>query len=577
MNNEEINFQEGNDLIKKTDNNYLDNNIDNKSSMSKTIEMSFCSDRSFLQNQVIFSRRGSVLNNKNVTNTNPNSNLNDINNDNESDKNIPFFLKSFDPKRRKSKINWTNEYNQFATNETQPENSIRSLIKRGSLRMTIKDKELKAQESRNENNKINMKQINAFSSKSDIKRKDTLGSHDSKSIKIESSINTTNNENNDKSSADIKKRKKFILLSQVKNLLNEIENEINQKGNSKKKKKKFKDTSYLFLQRNVAPQIPFLKERSQINNYLINDFKETESYQDYIKRSLKYRTINDNYESEQEKKLEENYNKQKANDESHLRFPSKRITEYSMNSKINHATKKQSYTNILSNINKANISITPKKKKINFKHDEDSFSIDNSKNKESPQRNAKKKNTTINMIYNNTFYKNFRNGNIKRSTAKKRSTKKTNNNCGYFDKYTLSNNMYNDHKRNYSEYQMQKRKMRSENFSLQMSNLEKDKHLYMTEGNEECRLPKLNENKLLYVIQLKNVFRNSFNSMTTFKNGDEDLGLDNLEKFKKSCIDTEIEMFAILKNKTHPNYIKSNFNKKTNKKYRSTRGVFFGV
>ena len=44
------------------------------------------------------------------------------------------------------------------------------------------------------------------------------------------------------------------------------------------------------------PQIPNLKNRTQLNKYLINDFKENESYQDYIQRSLKYKRINENYE-----------------------------------------------------------------------------------------------------------------------------------------------------------------------------------------------------------------------------------------------------------------------------------------
>lgn len=64
----------------------------------------------------------------------------------------------------------------------------------------------------------------------------------------------------------------------------------------RKKENKKKDISYLFLVRTVKPIIPNLKNRLQLNKYLINDFKENDSYQEYIKRSLKYRNINEQYE-----------------------------------------------------------------------------------------------------------------------------------------------------------------------------------------------------------------------------------------------------------------------------------------
>lgn len=567
INNEEFDFPEENDLKKKTDTNYLDDNTINQSDSSKSIEISFSSGKSSTHNQKLPSRRSSLFNSKTLFNTRQNSNLNDINSDKENEKNMPFFLKSsFNPTKRKSKINWRNDYNQFKLNDTESENSIRSLIKRGSLKMPIKDKDYKIQILRNKN-----KIYSNHSSKNNIKIINNIENYDDKLVKY----SNINNINVGKNSSQIQ-RTKFILLNEVKNLLDEIKNEKNKSETNKKKSKKFKDTSHLFLQRNVTPQIPFLKERFQINNYLINDFKEKESIQDYIKRSLKYRAINDNYESEQQKKLEENYNKQEIIDQPIIRIPTKKISEYSCISKSNFGKKIQSTINMPIYINNNNnISIASKKKKINSKNDEDSFSIDNSKNNDNIKRNKNKKNTTINIPIKYNFYPNFRNSNKKKDT--KKLSPKRNNNLRYFDKYTISNNSYKDHKRNYSEYQMKKRKMRSENFSIQMSNLEKDKHLFMTEGDEDSTLPKLKENKLLYLIQYKNVFKNSFNSMTAFKNEDQDLGFDNLEKFKKSILDTEIEMIALLKNENHPNYIKNNFSKKTNKKYRSTRGVFFGA
>ena len=95
------------------------------------------------------------------------------------------------------------------------------------------------------------------------------------------------------------------LLLKLKDLLEEIENNTS-KNEKDKKHKKLKDISYLFLERAVKPQIPNLKNRIKLNKYLINDFKENESYQDYIKRSLKYKKINENYENAQMLRKEAN-------------------------------------------------------------------------------------------------------------------------------------------------------------------------------------------------------------------------------------------------------------------------------
>jgi hypothetical protein len=102
---------------------------------------------------------------------------------------------------------------------------------------------------------------------------------------------------------------KKILFAKLKEILEEIEKENLYANNNDKKnktKKKFKDMSYLFLERSVKPVIPVIKNRAQLNKYLINDFKENESYQDYIKRSLKYKRINEDYETAQMIKKETN-------------------------------------------------------------------------------------------------------------------------------------------------------------------------------------------------------------------------------------------------------------------------------
>ena len=520
ISNEELNFQEENDIRKNTNIPFLNLNPDNQSNNSKTIEISSYSDKSINQNQGHYTRRSSALNTRNLHYTNKNCNLNDYNNDNESERNILVLLKSFSPTKGQSKNNLINEHNQLILND-QIDNS-----KKSSLKKLTKDKENKILESMNKNSKIYSSHKNIFSGENKIKIKHMIGNSGSKTVKKDSNSNTINVEKDDA----IKKHRKIILLSKVKNLLEEIKNEKKNKTvRINKKKRKIKDASHLFLERNVLPQIPFLTDRFKINNYLINDFKEKESHQEYIKRSLKYQVINENYETEKEKNLEKNYNRQENIDETYSRSQNQKTNEYSYNPRSIY---------------------------------------------------GKKMYSTINISSRNNFYKNFRNGTIKRNNNKKLSYKK-NNNIGFLDKFTLSNNKYNAHKRYFSEYQMKKRKLRSENFSIQMSNLEKDKHLYVTEENEENEdennSPKLEENKLLYLIQLKNTFKKSFNTMTTFKKEDQDLGLDNLERIKRQCLETEVQMFAVLKDKTYPSYIKNNFNKKTNKKYRSTRGVFFGA
>ena len=145
-----------------------------------------------------------------------------------------------------------------------------------------------------------------------------------------------------------------------------------------------------------------------------------------------------------------------------------------------------------------------------------------------------------------------------------------------FDKFTLSNNLYNEQKKYFDDYLMNKRITRSKHFSQQMSNLAKEKDLYKNNGDETGKLPRLKEGSLNYEMKLKNLFKNSFNSMANFKEGDDDLDLDNLKKIKNSVIEMEIEMFTCLKNEINPKYIKNKFNKNTVGKYHSTRGVYFG-
>ena len=148
------------------------------------------------------------------------------------------------------------------------------------------------------------------------------------------------------------------------------------------------------------------------------------------------------------------------------------------------------------------------------------------------------------------------------------------------DKYTFSNRVYKTHMNSYHKYLKNKQIIRGKNFSKQLAFLEKEKEKFGIGENEDANeaggLPRLRYEKLLYEVQLKNIFINSFNTMRIFEEGDQDLDLDNLDKIKKLIKDYEIEMTHVLKVSDIPSYIKRNFAKKTVGKYHSSRGVYFG-
>ena len=446
-------------------------------------------------------------------------------------------------------------------------------------------------------------------------------------------LNTLNLNNNFFSLKQVSRSfNKKQILSKIKDLLEEIEKSKDSKDNKNKKSKKLKDVSYLFLERSVKPQIPNLKNRIQLNKYLINDFKETESYQEYIKRSLKYKKINENYEtaqmlkketnqfyvlneiippesdSEKEKEKKKNINKKKRKSSlltDKTVKPKKKITFSFLSPNTQHTTFTLKNKNIEDNSQK-NIgtktesnNITPiiknYKNKIydfyrrntiinnnlNFHFVKEEKNKTNNNNEsfledelltERPKKTLKKRNTEVFSSEKAILIRTKSNFPIKHKkynhTNKKRKI--------IFDKFILSNNLYNEQKKYFDNYLMNKRITRSKNFSEQMSNLAKEKDLYTNNCDETGKLPRLKEGSLIYEMKLKNLFKNSFNPMANFKEGDDDLDLDNLKKIKNSVMEMEIEMFTCLKNEINPKYIKNKFNKITVGKYHSTRGVYFG-
>ena len=422
-----------------------------------------------------------------------------------------------------------------------------------------------------------------------------------------------------------KKIHKKYLFSRLKDLLDELEKEKESKESKNKSPKKLKDMSYLFLERSVKPQIPNLKNRIQLNKYIINDFKENESYQDYIKRSLKYRKINENYEEalmlqketnkfftlsefnspESDNENEKNSNKLKRKSLLNNTILPRRksninILTPNMIQGILVLKNKKSEKNLKKKTSNKNLSsfATPiirdykdklyqnKRNSINryynvhFNLEEkpksnnnDSFLQDQFV-EENPKKYFRKKKTEIFSSEKAMLIKArsvFPLRNKKHTHIPKKRKRKM-----IFDKFAISNNIYNEQKKYFDDYLMNKRITRSKNFSEQMSNLAKEKDLYRNNGDDTGSLPKLKEGSLIYEMKIKNLFKNSFNPMANFKEGDEDLDLDNLKKIKNSVMEMEIEMFTSLKDEINPKYIRNKFNKTTVGKYHSTRGVYFG-
>jgi hypothetical protein len=108
-----------------------------------------------------------------------------------------------------------------------------------------------------------------------------------------------------------KKSSKNVLFSQIKKLITEFENEENERKKKEKKNKNKKDkekskkprpkkikklSTLLIPQKKVYYITPKVKTQMQLNRYLINDFKENDSEQEYLKRSKKYQKMNEEFD-----------------------------------------------------------------------------------------------------------------------------------------------------------------------------------------------------------------------------------------------------------------------------------------
>ena len=359
----------------------------------------------------------------------------------------------------------------------------------------------------------------------------------------------------------------------------------------------------------------------QFNKYLINDFKDNDSELDYIKRSLKYQKINEDFDEliflkqikeaakngiaetivDETKKDDMDFydtpEAEKGSNQSLKKLITNNISEFNVenilrNKNLLSSKLKRFYTEKIKIIPQ-NL-VTSPNKKININDDNDKpinnninqlhlnkrfITKINKNEKEKENSIIEETNETKNINNNKSSGIKFlmetkdKNNEISRNKKKKISMSE--------DKYNFSNRIYNSQKKEYNRYMRKKQYMRGKNFSRQIALINKEKEKYgiieteTKEPNTERGLPKIPN--LLFQLQYKDIFKNSFNTLRVFEEGDQDLDLDDLNKIRKGIKEYEAEMFRVLKNNNGLNYIKKQFNNTTVGKFKSTKGIYFGT
>ena len=434
---------------------------------------------------------------------------------------------------------------------------------------------------------------------------------------------------NNKTTRNKTTKQNKILFFKIKKLIAEFEKEknekerqqrINKKNNINLKTKKGKSTNNyskigptsqkisLFPKQKVY-SVPKIKSQMQFNRYLINDFKENDTELDYIKRSLKYQKINEDFDEliflKQIKEVAKNgiredfdKNPQK-NEQEYFDTPdseilkssnslkkiiNKNVSEFNIdnsgkNNNINNNSNfKRYYTEQIQEIPK-NFGKNVNKKGSNFNQNNYNFT--------ERTKGTEKENSFIDENENNNNYNNkspeqkllidIKNKNKIRETKRFKTKKLTSS----MDKFHFSNRLYQANMKEYKRYIKKKQYIRGKNFSKHIALLNKEKEklgIIETENEEtntERGLPRLIIPNLLFHIEYKDIFKNSFNTLRIFEEGDQDLDLDDLNKIRKAIKNYEIEMIKVLKKNNNVNYIKNHFNKTTVGKFKSTKGIYF--
>ena len=345
------------------------------------------------------------------------------------------------------------------------------------------------------------------------------------------------------------------LFSRIKKLLSDFQKEkdaknrlykTNKKSKKKSKGKDKKTNTLLVPQKKVYYITPKVKNQMQLNHYLINDFKEIDSEQDYIKRSLKYQKMNEeldelvlmnqikeaekigvseNIMNEYEKKnnnYEENWqnsdrpdDKVNENNQNSIKSDKKVLTPPKKSTSLFNGNNyelrmRRLYTNKIVQLPKNNFLNKEKENNEKIKDNNsrnealnypcissktvsiDKYSlfdlniIDNIKH-HSGNKYIIDKNNQYNFNSINTT--NFNDNNtVSQNThnfgQKRNKKKKTKRENLTIDKYAFSNRLYKSHQKEYNKYLRNKYIMRGKNFSNQMSLLHKEKEKFGLEEND---------------------------------------------------------------------------------------------
>ena len=430
--------------------------------------------------------------------------------------------------------------------------------------------------------------------------------------------NTTYNKNlnknvdrffNNMSNRNKKKIKKNIYKKKLKELFENINNENNDKI--------LQNKSYLFDRASLDKiKIPKIKTQQRLNNYLIYDFKETETPMTIINRSIKNRIIYDEYELFktllQERKCNKNY---KFNKEFKSKYNAKNDKSFSINSynssnvgkKFERSSKRrlscynpviiynEIYKNYYSQKTKDNDTFLDFNNKVSNKKDLDFKSTKNiiyqtsisNISKESINRSPlrKKSEQQKSFSYNNNLNQNinlrlnnFLDKYNKNYQLKYKKHIKLSNRGNYFER------LYNEHKSEYDHYVKKSQELRAMTYSEEMTKIEREKDELMREStdwedNKRLKLLRLNENRLILEIKKRNVFLDSLGIIGKKNNGkDDDVDSENYKDVKNYHMNMGFGALYMhnLKFRIEPRYIKKEFKKKTVDKYKSNRGVFFG-
>ena len=350
--------------------------------------------------------------------------------------------------------------------------------------------------------------------------------------------------------------------------------------NKEQKKEKLTPIKSIeLITKNQKTFLPKIKKHKALNNYLIRDFKGNEENYDYIRTVKKNQMLSDEFYSLRELKIQ----KQTAlNIAKFERRKNKELFETDIN-------------------NEQEIDISNSE----LNNNEGDSEIDEEKEKKEKKKEEKKEENNTSSEENNTEeeFDIIDNRNFK--TINNFSFKSRNKNLLFNPSLTSSESLYLSEKKKLNELNLKKAKIRGKTLSKQLLHLNTDdvididnQHEYIEKKIDlsknpffqdskipidylpeepESHQPKLVEANLLHEVNLKKILRQSKNKINIIKEGDDDLGLDNIENVRKERKDIEYQYFKVLKDQRTPKFLKNNFNLTTVKRFKGVSGKYFGV